>query len=327
MIFEDLERSPSPINPDSFTVTFAGGAHKGLRPNTNVAELRGYHPLQEYLGKGDDYDKIARIIMDSQSPVDTTKDAEFIQSPLALRAFSKLSLVEAFGTNGFNQITAYFRSGGSENTSSDAVKDFKEMVKQIRAHELTGVPGATFSFQPKGGKEVFIKVKQAEVGAGLDARCTNFTTTVYEDFEILAARSRQPLIYGEGIHTATSIGTGDQTNLLGVGLGLAFTHTPKPERRAPPAKTKGSGGGTVDQESGGEKGGDVNKPVAETPPDGGPAGEDTATPGSRTTPPRMRLSPSGDSQFRQRVSQVEFTPPDNTSGSTSGNTDPTGKPN
>lgn len=236
----DVNGKPTPLKPGSMTTTLAGTERsKGYRPNPGVPGLLGLDLYEEYLGQPGKQGEIARVILETQSPL-SENDKEFMQSPLALRALGKLGLILYFTPAESNAITESFKSGVVSPSNKAGFDKFKDLVFKIREAQLNKASGNMVRLD----NGYFVRLRPTEIASGVDPSCANFSMSANEDFDLVVLQpSEGGIVVGSRAKEHLTVNASEVPAWFHLGIGAFGMIKPGKEPPPPPPSSDKSEGG------------------------------------------------------------------------------------
>jgi hypothetical protein len=336
------------------TSTVAGTLNiLGFRGNAYGAD--NADPNQKMIGAGPNYADalrnspngyeadIARLILEEtstlpaatgitpetpSSQIDKTKAYDLLRADLSQKIISTLFTPLSRGLFSPGVREEILRLAATKDNlsftegSSKALYELQNLVEGIRLAEVSGEA----YYIPKNNPDYRFKLN-LEVKDGMYKKCTNYSMWINEGLDLQMRTSK--ITRGPELAAAYGVSTGTTQTKSGmeftsINIAAVVAVTTKPEAPPPPPPetptTEGTGGGRVGQRTGGARGGAINKPAAPQAPGGGPAGPETAPPG--TAAPSLRTRIQGPSIRRQLRTDTTK----NNNGTASPPTDPNNNP-
>lgn len=193
------EKAKLPEGSRLLSIVGTEGIH-GLRGVLSEGEKikTGILNFHEYkLGTPGIRGEIARVILETNSPLETKENAEFMKSQLALKMAAHSGLGFAIGFDEAIKVVEAFKSGKVDDSNKEAFEKFKDMVIQIRENQLQG---RNFMELENG---VRIQV-DTMVGNGAYEGCANATMAIDEDIAILVPKPGATAVSVSNYHRVTA---------------------------------------------------------------------------------------------------------------------------
>jgi|GEM_PF-4759032 len=235
---DELGKPGQPLGPNWLFSSVAGAIGTGLRGVPGYISQDKYGVLglnEEDLSKPGTEGELAKVILELESPLDTTNDKAVAESPLAKKLISMPGMWFVLGDAMANQAVDGMAKAAKGETVGDnaGFAEFKKILQSVRDTQLKG--GNTFIYDAANGNSFEFRL-DTHVADAAHARCGNASFGVKEGLQIFARVPNSGMIVAAANESNSTVTPETVAHFITFGIaGVVTIDTrPKPPDIIPP---------------------------------------------------------------------------------------------
>jgi len=176
---------------------------------------------------------LARILLESASPVPSLENLETFKSPIALKLYTFEATRLFMGDGAYNEIIKFYEGGANEQSlatvNKPAIEKFAKFVGIVRNAQINNFDAIQIEQNP----DIYLNITTPEIASGAYADCGNLTLMAKEEFGLSVKYENK--FYAVATSEEVNPDIIKRIEEIEIGLGVSFKPSPEhPEYKKNP---------------------------------------------------------------------------------------------